>query len=80
MSTTFSMQKKSKEVSIIIVPIIYLEIQNTTWVVQKRQLIAWNNFKRFGWMEHYHNGSILLPSPPLPPPLHPYIFKLGTRV
>lgn len=48
MSTTFSMQKKSKEVSIIIVPIIYLEIQNTTWVVQKRQLIAWNNFKRFG--------------------------------
>lgn len=47
MSTTFSMQKKSREVSIIIIPIIYLAIQNTTWVVQKRQLIAWNNFKRF---------------------------------
>lgn len=48
MSTTFSMQKKSKEVSIIIIPIIYLAIQNTTWIVQKRQLIAWNNFKPFG--------------------------------
>lgn len=38
----------------------------------KRQLIAWNNFKRFGWMEHYHNGSILLPSPP-PPYIHTYL-------